>query len=123
MNQNRFVVDKKLFTPRAVLRTNLKALMAKALREGNPDLGRQIRLGKKARVGQATIGRILSDEGEDSGVETVAKLAGAFGLEPWQLMVPGMDPGNPPVLQPVTKAEKELYRRLKEAADEISKLR
>jgi len=33
----------------------------------------------------------------------------------WQLLVPGLDPGNPPVNH-VTEAEKRLYERLKEAA-------
>lgn len=93
--------------------------MAKAKRDGNGDLWKQIRLGKKAGVGQATIGRILSDEGEDSGIETVAKLAKAFGLEAWQILVAGMDPSNPPVLQPVSKEEQELYRRLKDLAKDL----
>lgn len=115
------MVDKNQFAPRAVLRRNLKALMDKAKRDGQPDLARQLRLGKKAGVGQATIGRILSQEGEDSGVETVAKLAKAFGLEAWQMMVPGMDPANPPVLQPVSKEEQALYQRLRDAAMDYAK--
>lgn len=115
------MVDKNQFAPRAVLRRNLKALMDKAAKDGNAELSKQIRLGKKAGVGQATIGRILSPQGEDSGVETVAKLAKAFGLEGWQLMVPGMDPSNPPVLQPVSKEEQALYSRLREAALDYAK--
>jgi transcriptional regulator with XRE-family HTH domain len=118
-NHTRLMVAKAQFTPRAVLRRNLKALMDKAKKDEQPDLYRQIRLGKRARVAQATIGRILSAEGEDSSIETVAKLASAFGLEAWQLMVAGMDPSNPPVLQPVSKEEQELYRRLKELAKDL----
>ena len=119
LNHTRLVVAKNQFTPRAVLRRNLKALMDKAKNDGLKELSSQIQLGKKAGVAQATIGRILSSEGEDSGIETIAKLAAAFGLEAWQLMVAGMDPTNPPVLQPVSRAERALYDRLKELAKDL----
>lgn len=112
-------MDKADFKPKAVLRRNLQALMDKAKEAGNTQLSSQIQLGKKAGVGQATIGRILSQQGEDSGIETVHKLAQAFGLEGWQLLVAGMDPKNPPVLQPVSKAERELYDRLKQLAKDL----
>lgn len=119
LNHTRFVPSKDDFEPKAVLRRNLTALMDKAKRDGNQDLSRQIRLGKKAGVAQASIGRILSPKGENSSIETVDKLAKAFGLQGWQLLVAGFDPSNPPVLQPVTKAERELYQRLKELAKDL----
>lgn len=81
----------------------------------------QFALAKKSRVAQSTIGRILSDEGVDAGIETVDKIAKAYGLQAWQMMVAGMDPGNPPVLQPLSKAERELYDNLKKAAREFAK--
>lgn len=106
------MVDKKTYTPRAILRQNLKACMT--LVKGGPSS--QMGLAKKSGVGQATIGRILSDEGVDAGIETVEKIAKVYGLEGWQLMVAGMNPANPPVLQPVSKAERELYENLRKAA-------
>lgn len=81
----------------------------------------QLALKKKSGVAQATIGRILSEEGVDAGIETVDKLAKAYGLQGWQMMVAGMDPQNPPVLQPVSRAERELYDNLKKAAREFAK--
>lgn len=113
------MVSKKDFEPKAVLRRNLKALMDKSKRDGVRELASQLGLKSKSGVSQATIGRILSPEGEDSGIETISKLAKAFGLEGWQIMVAGMDPDNPPVLQPVSKAERELYDRLKELAKDL----
>lgn len=76
----------------------------------------QLGLAKKSGVSQATIGRILSDEGVDAQIETIDKIARAYGLQAWQMMIAGMDPTNPPVLQPVTKAERALYENLKKAA-------
>jgi hypothetical protein len=85
------LVDKKTYSPRAILRQNLKACMGT---KAGPHS--QMALAKKSGVGQATIGRILSDEGVDAGIETVEKIAKVYGLEGWQMMVAGMDPTNPP---------------------------
>lgn len=78
---------------------------------------------RKSGVAQATIGRILSGEGENARIETVEKLARAYGLEGWQLMVAGMDPSNPPVLQPLSKEERSLYDRLRSAAEDLAKIK
>lgn len=103
----------KTFTTRAVLRQNINALLRSKSGPRNPTA-----LGKKAGVGQATIDRILSPEGVDARIETLEKIAGVYGLEAWQLLVAGMDPTNPPVLQPVSKAERALYDSLKAAMAE-----
>jgi transcriptional regulator with XRE-family HTH domain len=104
------------FTPKVVLAQNLRALM-------NSRLGptTQMALAKKSGVSQATIGRIDRQEVAAS-VDTVAALANAYSLEPWQLLVPGMVPNNPPVLVPVSAREKALYDRLRAAALEIAEL-
>jgi hypothetical protein len=106
-------VHPKSFTTRAVLRQNINGLLRSKTGPSNPTA-----LGKKAGVGQATIDRILSPEGVDARIETLEKIAGVYGLEAWQLLVAGMDPTNPPVLQPVSKAERALYDSLKAAMQE-----
>jgi hypothetical protein len=78
-------------------------------------------LHKKSGVAQATIGRILSYDGENARIETVNKLAVAYGLQGWQLLVAGMDPTNPPVLQPMTQQERAFYDRLKSLAGDLAK--
>jgi hypothetical protein len=114
-NQNRFVrIDD--FKPRAVLRQNVAALLKSKLGPTNPTA-----LGKAAGVGQATIDRILSAEGVDARIETLAKIAKVYELESWQLLVAGMNPSNPPVLLPVSKAERALYDSLKAAMAEAAK--
>lgn len=110
-------MDKSAFTPRAVLRRNLKALMAS---KRGPTT--QMELRRKSGVAQATIGRILSDDGENARIETIDKIAKAYGFQGWQLLVAGMDPTNPPVLQPVSKAERALYERLKALSKDIGQL-
>lgn len=110
--------DKSKFTARAVLCQNVKALMGSG--QGPKTQGELFR---KSGVAQATVGRILSERGENARIETVDKLAKAYGLEGWQLMVAGMDPSNPPVLQPVSREERDLYARLRTAAEDFAKAR
>lgn len=114
--QNRDV-DKRRFTPRAVLQQNLRALMK--TKDGPQTQGELFR---KSGVAQATIGRILAGDGENARIETVDRLAKAYGLEAWQIMVAGMDPNNLPVLQPITKEERELYDRLKDLSKDLRKV-
>ncbi len=110
-------MDKSQFTPRTILADNLNALMK--TRDGPHS---ENDLAAKSKVAQATIGRIRAKT-SDAKIDTVDKLARAYGLEGWQLLVAGMDPSNPPVLQPVSKAERALYDRLKSAVEDIGKLK
>jgi transcriptional regulator with XRE-family HTH domain len=45
-------------------------------------------------------------------LDTLAAIATAANLQPWQLLIPKLDPANPPVFT-MTKAERDLYSRLK----------
>ncbi len=101
--------------PRAVLRQNVLKLLQSKLGPTNPTA-----LGKKAGVGQSAIVRILSPEGVDARIETVEAIAKVYGLEAWQLLVAGMTPDNPPVLVPISKAERQLYDSLRAAMQDLA---
>lgn len=73
------------------------------------------RLAREAKVGAATCVRLKGQQ-TSVGLEVVDRIAVAFGVETWQLFVPGFDPKSPPVLLPVTQAERALYTRLLQAA-------
>lgn len=73
------------------------------------------RLAREAGVGPASCVRLKAQQ-TSVGLELVDKIAQVFGVETWQLFVPGFDPVSPPVLLPVTQAERELYTRLPQAA-------
>lgn len=114
-NHNRLVVNKSKFTPKRILRDNVRALLASKIGPTS-----QSALGRKPGTGgQPTIGRIVSDEGENPKLETIAAIAAAYELEAWQILVAGMDPKNPPVLQPVTKEQKEFWARLQKLYEEV----
>lgn len=109
-------MDQKNFAVESILAQNIKALLI-----GKHGPRTQSELAKKSGVAQATIGRLLRSEASATA-ETIAALAAAYELEAWQLMVAGMDPSNPPVLMPVSKAERALYDKLREAAFGIAAL-
>lgn len=73
------------------------------------------RLAREAKIGPGSATR-LKQQQTSVGVELVEKIAATFGLETWQLLVPGFDPKSPPTLLPMSEAERALYTRLLQAA-------
>lgn len=64
---------------------------------------------KAVEVHQTTIGRLAAGE-RDNRLSTLYAAAQALEYEPWQFLVPGFDPADPPKLLPadVRKALKAL---------------
>ena len=75
-----------------VLAANLSALKV-----ASADLDSQGKIGARAGINQRTVGRILNMEHEPT-VGQLGKLAAIFGLEPWKLLVPGLNPKRHPRL-------------------------
>lgn len=103
-------MDKPALTPSAwVVSANLKKLM-----DVTPELNSNPKLGKKTGLGASAVSRLLN--GHNATLETVDRVAEAFGLPGWQLLIPNLDPGNLPVVQ--SAKEVELYRKLKQLVKE-----
>lgn len=96
---------------RQVLWSNVAALMTHRWGEENLN-----RLAREAGIGLGTAAR-LKAQATSVGLELVDRLALCFHVEPWQLLVPGASASNPPVLLPVSEAERRFYERVKAAAD------
>ena len=75
-----------------VLWENVSALMK--TKYGRENL---TRLAADAKIGPGTASRIKAHE-TSVGLDVVEAIARIFRLEPWQLLVPGMDAASPPVL-------------------------
>ena len=74
---------------------------------------------KMLQVEQSTLDRIMKGKMSPT-LERIEHIARKLGLEAWQLLMPGLDPDNPPVFV-MTDAERDLYKRLAEAAGDIAK--
>lgn len=110
-------MEPKRASPMRVLADNLRVLM----KHGS---GPTTQLGLKVRSGvaQGTIGRILTQQ-TSARIDTVDRLAKAYALCGWQLLVPGLDPANPPTLRAMGPEEQALYDRLRQAAQDLAKLK
>lgn len=75
-----------------VLAQNLERLMA-----ASALYGKQQAVAAKAKVDQKTVSRILHKTNEPS-LDKLERIAAVFGLEPWQMLVPGLQAGMRPQL-------------------------
>lgn len=97
----------------ATLWQNVQALMMKSWGEVNLN-----RLARECKIGPATVVRI-KEQKTSVGLEVLDKIADHFHLAVWQLLVPGLEPGNPPTLQPMSAAEKRLHERVMALTKEV----
>ena len=78
---------------RDVLAENLNLLMG-----AFPSLDSNPKLARKAKLGIGTIARVRNSDAA-ANLDTLDKLASCFDLQPWQMLVPGLDPKRLPVLR------------------------
>ena len=104
----------QLIDSNATLWQNVEALMMK--RFGAVNLKG---FASHCGVGIATVQRIQAQK-TSVGLAILDKIADRHGLSAWQLLVPGLDPDNPPTLQPVSQKERELYEKIMTAARQIA---
>lgn len=93
---------------REVLAANVHALMQHQFIASS---NKPMALAKKAQLSLSSVQRVL-DQDTGASIDTVEAIAKAFGVSVYQLMVPNIDPTNPPVIAGVIEAEKALYQRL-----------
>ena len=97
---------------RKVLAQNLQRLM-----NSNPKLDSNPKLSKRAGVGVATLSRIMSMK-TGANLDTITRLAGVFGMAPWQMLVPNLSPKNPQILRSSGAMEDALYEKIRKVVDE-----
>ena len=75
-------------------------------------------LAERAKVGSRTVDRIL--KGEHAGqLDTLEAIATALECAAWQLLVPGLDPKEMPVLATPTGPEAALYAQFRALRKQI----
>lgn len=92
---------------------NVSALMG-----GNESLDSNPKVSKATKLSTSTLSRLRNGQ-VNANLETLEAIAEAFDVEPWQLLVPGFQPANPPVLGMAGQKEQDLYNRFMSAAKEI----
>lgn len=107
---------------RSILATNLRALMDHAKDHRHPDLGTLLGIERATGevVKRATLRGILAGT-VNVQLETIEAVAAAFEIQAWTLLIPHLDPSNPPV-KPISKTEQQLYKRLGKVARDYERL-
>lgn len=96
------------YNPAEVLWANVSAAMR--LHWGRENL---TRLGKEAGIGPGGATR-LKQQKTSVGLDVLTRVAMLFDLHPFHLLLPNLDPANPPVM-PMTAQERDFYSTLKTA--------
>lgn len=100
-------------------RANLAAAMAVDAEAGSQNaLHRAVRQ-RGVVVSQSTISRVLSGA-QSPTLDVVHRLALTLGFEPWQMLVPGFEPKNPPLTKQEDEKLKALYKRFEVARQELA---
>lgn len=76
---------------------------------------------KGKKVSLRSLQYLAGDAPYSPSVDLLAAVAAALDLLPWQLLVKGMDPGNPPVLT-LTDSERQLYAEFKVLREKLTPL-
>lgn len=75
-------------------------------------------LAQDTSIGNGTAQRI-NEMTSDASLSTIEAVALRYGLEAWHVLVPGLDPKNPPVFL-MTDSERKLYDSLAKSALGVS---
>jgi transcriptional regulator with XRE-family HTH domain len=103
-----------------VLAVNLERLMAYAALHNEKHLASAEALEETCGVSRSNIYRYLSGEVSPT-LEKLDRIAKAYDLMVWQLLTPGLDPSNPPVVF-VTPTEQRLYESIRSVGEQARKL-
>lgn len=98
---------------REVLAANVNRLMA-----ASKDLTTVKRLHARSGVSTGTIDRLRRSEAA-TGIDNIGAIAAAFDLQAWQLLVPDLQPTNPPILVAESPAMKALFETLRNTTEAI----
>lgn len=99
---------------RDVLSRNIEALM-----DYNPIIKSQSEVSRHCKIPQRTVGRILNGE-VHANLSSLVGIATAFGIEPWQLLVPGLNPANLPRLHYLDEQQADALAKLVAAIGDVN---
>lgn len=71
-------------------------------------------LAKAAGVSLSTAQRIMGAE-TGASLDNIEAIAAVFDLSAYQMLIPSLDPMNPPLVKGATKLEERIYRQWKQA--------
>lgn len=102
--------------PTTVFQANLQRL----IRPNGKDISVN-QWAKAHKLDQSTINRLVN--GQEPKLSMILAIAEKADLEPWALLVPGLDPRNPPVLKESSESEKRLWNKIENLHQQLEEIR
>lgn len=84
----------------------------------NGSLNSNVKLSNASGVSIATLSRVMSMH-TAATLDTITRLAAAFGLEPHQLLMPNLDAAGPHATQEISAEDRALLAKFKALAGEL----
>lgn len=75
-------------------------------------------VGKRSGLPQRTVGR-LKNGSTAASLTTLEAISKGLEVDPWQLLIPDLDPKNLPVLVPTTPSGRRLYKKFQQLFEDI----
>lgn len=104
-------------SPRDILADNLRRL-----RDARPHLDTLPKIAAAGGPSNGTLDRIQR-RAAGASIDTLERLAAVFELEPWQLLIDGLEPNNPPLVRGTSAAERKVWHRIHSLVRELGDLR
>ena len=106
----------------ATIRSNLQLLLELAKRGTISGPASPYEIEAKTGVGKSTVYRILDAAGDNrTRIVVLEKLAHAYGLQAWQLLIPQLDPLHPPkVYTPQEREQIEIWHAVYEQVQRLA---
>jgi hypothetical protein len=89
--------------------------------DAHPDLDTIEKMVARGAGSNGTIGRMLQGQ-TACRIDALQQAARVFGLEAWQLLVPGFDPQHPPTLEMDSRRAGLLAAELDDIAERIKRI-
>lgn len=100
-----------------VFSANLTVLLAYYMRIGDRTHGTMLGISRVTGLSRTSILRAVRKDGA-CGIDVAQSIARAYGLDAWQMLIPDLDPSNPPIVS-VTPAERQLWERIRSVAKQL----
>lgn len=106
----------------AIIRSNLQLLLELAKRGTISGPATPYEIEAQTGVGKSTVYRILDAAGDNrTRIVVLEKLANAYGLQAWQLLIPQLDPLHPPkIYTPQEREQIEIWHAVYEQVQRLA---
>jgi hypothetical protein len=103
------------YNSKAILWKNVETLMKRDFGKVNI-----LKFHQKTKLSLGMIQRIKEQQ-TNMGIDVLDQIAAVYGLQSWHLLIPDLDPSNPPLVL-ISDVEKRFYASMKQSAESFASI-